>query len=404
MAEKKNNPQIRLSGFDSAWITAKLGDVAKRVTRKNSNTASKLPLTISAQHGLVDQITFFNSQIASQNINSYYLLMNGEFAYNKSTSQDYPVGAVKRLDRYDMGVLSTLYILFKPTDAISSDYLVMYFDSGYWHKEIKLRAAEGARNHGLLNISPDDFLDIDINLPKDIDEQQSIGAFLRNFDLLISQKRAKLEKLQALKSSMLETMFPKDGADVPEVRFNGFTEAWKCRKLGECFTEREERSADGELISVTINGGIKKFEELGKHDNSSQDKSHYKCVKIEDIAYNSMRMWQGASGYSPYNGILSPAYTVIIPNAGIDSKFFAHIFKTPNMIRMFRLRSQGITSDTWNLKFPAFSKIKVLTPKKEEQEIIAEFFDMLNRIITLHQQQLDKLKSIKKALLEKMFV
>ena len=161
MAEQKI-PQIRHSRFNGKWETVKLNNIADRITRKNSNMESTLPLTISAQYGLVDQTSFFNSQIAGQNISNYFLLMNGEFAYNKSTSQDYPVGAVKRLDRYDMGVLSTLYILFKPNAEVSSDYLVTYFDSNYWHNEIKLRAAEGARNHGLLNISPADFFDIDI--------------------------------------------------------------------------------------------------------------------------------------------------------------------------------------------------------------------------------------------------
>ena len=224
---KKCVPQIRLSGFDDEWKATKLGEITNRVTRKNSNMESSLPLTISAQYGLVDQIAFFNSQIASQNISNYYLLMNGEFAYNKSTSQDYPVGAVKRLDRYDMGVLSTLYILFKPIDQICSDYLVTYFDSNYWHDEIRLRAAEGARNHGLLNISPDDFFDIAINVPDDFTEQKTIGAFLQNMDLHISQKRERLAKLKALRESMLEKLFPRDGAAVPELRFSGFSGTWK---------------------------------------------------------------------------------------------------------------------------------------------------------------------------------
>lgn len=151
------------------------------------------------------------------------------------------------------------------------------------------------------------------------------------------------------------------------------------------FYERQERSAEGELISVTINDGIKQFKELDRHDNSSADKSKYKCVKKGDIAYNSMRMWQGASGYSPYNGIVSPAYTVLVPKENIDSIFFSYDFKRPQAIHLFKLNSQGITSDTWNLKYPTFSQIQLNVPKFFEQKKIGQYFKALDNLITLHQ-------------------
>ncbi len=145
---------------------------------------------------------------------------------------------------------------------------------------------------------------------------------------------------------------------------------------------------EGELISVTINDGIKKFSELGRHDNSNDDKSKYKKVCIGDIAYNSMRMWQGASGYSPYEGIVSPAYTVLSPNLGINSKCLAYQFKMPEMIHTFQVNSQGITSDNWNLKYPAFSQIEIFVSKYErEQAQIAEYFENLDNLITLHQRE-----------------
>ena len=192
-------------------------------------------------------------------------------------------------------------------------------------------------------------------------------------------------------------------AKAPSIRFKGFTDAWEQRELGECFDERQERSAIGELISVTINDGIRKFGELGRRDNSSDDKSHYKRVEVGDIAYNSMRMWQGASGYSPYSGILSPAYTVIIPKDGINSIFFSYVFKRSQMIHTFQLRSQGITSDTWNLKFPAFSEIETKLPGASEQKKIGEYFVNLDNLITLHQRKVEKLQNVKKAMLEKCF-
>ncbi len=190
----------------------------------------------------------------------------------------------------------------------------------------------------------------------------------------------------------------------PKIRFKGFTDVWEQRKLGDCFTERVESMPDGELISVTINDGIKKFSELGRHDNSNEDKSKYKKVCVGDIAYNSMRMWQGASGYSPYEGIVSPAYTVLSPNSGINSKCLAYQFKLPDMIHTFQINSQGITSDNWNLKYPALSEIEVFISKDEqEQAKIAEYFENLDRLITLHQRKYDKLVNMKKSMLEKMF-
>ncbi|MDD2217094.1 MAG: restriction endonuclease subunit S, partial [Eubacteriales bacterium] len=190
----------------------------------------------------------------------------------------------------------------------------------------------------------------------------------------------------------------------PSIRFSGFTEAWEQRKLRECFSERTESMLDGELLSVTINDGIKKFAELGRHDNSNDDKSKYKKVCVGDIAYNSMRMWQGASGYSAYEGIVSPAYTVLSPKFGVDSRCISYLIKRPDMIHVLQVNSQGITSDNWNLKYPALSEIEIMIAKDiAEQKQIAECFSNLDRLITLHQRKYDKLQNIKKSMLAKMF-
>ncbi|HFI0171248.1 TPA: restriction endonuclease subunit S [Streptococcus suis] len=165
-------------------------------------------------------------------------------------------------------------------------------------------------------------------------------------------------------------------------------DAWELRKLGECFTERNEALLNGELLSVTINEGIKKFSDLNRHDNSNQDKSKYKKVCIGDIAYNSMRMWQGASGYSKYEGIVSPAYTVLSPKENICSECLAYQFKLPTIKHKFQINSQGITSDNWVLKFPTLSEIGIfVSNSKEEQIKIASFFSTLDRHITLHQRK-----------------
>lgn len=176
------------------WEQRKLGHIVGRVTRKNKDLVSNLPLTISAQYGLIDQNEFFDKRIASKDVSNYYLIHKGEFAYNKSTSTDAPWGAIKRLDRYENGVLSTLYIIFRILDEnqVDSDYLASYYNTALWYKSIRMIAAEGARNHGLLNIAPDDFFETTLMIPRDIAEQKKIGAYLKNLDDLITLHQRKL--------------------------------------------------------------------------------------------------------------------------------------------------------------------------------------------------------------------
>ena len=202
-------PQIRFCGFNSTWEQRKLGEVVERIIRKNVNMDSILPLTISAQYGLIAQSEFFDKRIASRDLSGYYLLYNGEFAYNKSTSADAPWGAIKRLDRYEKGVLSTLYIVFaiRNLNVIDSNYLVTYYDNDVWYKDVSAIAAEGARNHGLLNIAPDDFFATNIKKPKNLTEQKQIGEYFDKLDHLITLHQRKLEKLKKMKKAMLEKMF-----------------------------------------------------------------------------------------------------------------------------------------------------------------------------------------------------
>lgn len=169
-----------------------MGEVAHRVIRKNEGNQSDLPLTISAQHGLVDQRDYFNNQVASRDMSGYYLLENGEFAYNKSTSGDSPWGAIKRLTKYEKGCLSTLYICFG-LDLGDPDFLVTYYETNRWHGAVQMIAAEGARNHGLLNIAPDDFFETVLTLPCSTEEQKQIGCFFTQLNSLITLHQRKCE-------------------------------------------------------------------------------------------------------------------------------------------------------------------------------------------------------------------
>lgn len=199
-------------------------------------------------------------------------------------------------------------------------------------------------------------------------------------------------------------MKDKEVRKVPKLRFPGFTDDWEQRKLDECFYERTEKQSTGELLSVTIENGVRKFSELLKKDNSSEDKSNYKKVCKGDIAYNSMRMWQGACGKSDYDGLVSPAYTVLVAKINVDSNYMAYMFKTYDMLVKFQRFSQGMTSDTWNLKFNALKKIELYIGSYKEQKEICNILVMLDNLITLHQRKLEHLQMQKKGLLQQMFV
>jgi len=199
-------PEMRMKGFDGEWINAPLSQYAQRIKRKNKELQSELVMTISSQYGLIDQLEFFNRSVAGADLTNYYLLYNGEFAYNKSYSAGYPWGSVKRLDRYDCGIVSNLYIVFSLSN-IDSDYVTTYFMTDHWHKQLAMVAKEGARNHGLLNVSAADFLNINITHPADNEEVQRIGAIIKSYDKLITLNETKLTKLRTLKSAMLDKLF-----------------------------------------------------------------------------------------------------------------------------------------------------------------------------------------------------
>ena len=348
-------PELRFPEFRDEWKKEKLSDFVVRVTRKNKDNQSNLPLTISSKDGLVDQVTYFNKKVSSKDMSGYYLLKNGEFAYNKSYSVGYDFGSIKRLDMYGEGALSTLYICFA-LKKHNSDFIKTYFDSLKWYKEIYMIAAEGARNHGLLNVPTEDFFDTVHALPKSIDEQTKIADFLTLLEQRILKQEKLVNALKLYKRGVLSSLFEQKVSFVKNSN-------WTTKSLGDIFTERTERATGNEqLLSVTTNEGIQKREELDSKDNSSENKSNDKKVYADDIAYNTMRMWQGASGHSPFNGIVSPAYTVIKLNDKHNHsiKFWSFYFKHIPLIKTFQKLSQGLTSDTWNLKYPQFALLILL--------------------------------------------
>ena len=200
-------PMCRIEGFEQALSTYKMSDFSSRIATKNKDSKCSLVLTIAAQYGLVNQESFFNKSVASENLTGYYLLHKGEFAYNRSYSAGYDWGVVKRLDNYDEGVLSTLYICFKINETIvDSDYLAYYFESSKWHKGLSDIAGEGARNHGLLNVSMTDYFNTKHRFPV-IEEQKAIAKMLNT--IAKKERKATLlgECYQKQKQYLLCQMF-----------------------------------------------------------------------------------------------------------------------------------------------------------------------------------------------------
>ena len=190
----------------------------------------------------------------------------------------------------------------------------------------------------------------------------------------------------------------------PKLRFPSFDEPYKQCRIGDIYAERSQRGAsDMELLSVTMNDGVMPRSEIEGKDNSSEDKSNYKVVLTGDMVYNSMRMWQGANGISPCDGIVSPAYTVLMPKIPISNGYFAAFFKSPNLINEFRKNSQGMTSDTWNLKYPQIETIKVCIPALSEQNRVADMLRTLERRIAKQAQLVDNLKKYKRGVMQRIF-
>ena len=197
---------LRFPEFTDEWKEVKLGEVAERIKKRNTGHITRV-LTISAQYGLVEQEDFFSKRVSSVDLSNYFLVEKGEFAYNKSYSRGYPWGTIKRLDQYDSGVLSPLYIGFRlKDDGIDSDYLQQYFEGSQWHKKISLIAMEGARNHGLLNITIQDFFNLPLRLPS-LPEQKKIAALLSAIDERLDVERAYAEQLRQQKAYLLRQMF-----------------------------------------------------------------------------------------------------------------------------------------------------------------------------------------------------
>ena len=407
MEEKRNVPKLRFPGFTDPWEQRKLGEVAHRVIRKNEEGMSDLPLTISAQHGLVDQRDFFNSQVASRDMRGYYLLERGEFAYNKSTSSDSPWGAIKRLTEYEKGCLSTLYICFG-LDEGDPDFLVTYYETSRWHRGIRMIAAEGARNHGLLNIAPGDFFETELTLPGKIEEQTAIGALFAKLDSLIALHQRELDHVKELKKGLLQKMFPKEGTNAPELRFPGFTDPWEQRRLGEVVDVHDgvHQTPDYKdhgvmFVSVEDIETLKSEKYISKEDYDRDYKTRpatgdILMTRIGDVGTSNVVETHDEMAFYVSLALLKPRnIESYFLNSAIKSSFFQKGLQERTLV----------TAVPKKINKDEIGKVEILLPVAiEEQRQIGAFFRSLDSLIALHQRELDHVKELKKGLLQQMFV
>ena len=392
-----NVPRLRFPEFSGEWVKVYLSEICERVTRKNKNNRSKLPLTISAQYGLVDQITFFNKVVASADMSNYYLLKKGEFAYNKSYSSDYPWGAIKRLDRYDEGALSSLYICFEIKKCTDSDFIVQYFESPKWYREVSNIAGEGARNHGLLNIAIGDFFNTKHYLPSSINEQQKIAKLLLLIDQRIETQNKIIEDLKKLKVAITQKI-SKDKSNRKVI-------------LSELLTERCEKNKELYPVhSVSVSEGIiNQVDYLGR-SFAANDISNYNVVYYGDIVYTKSPTGDFPYGIVKMSSInakvsVSPLYGVYQPCSDSIGIYLHNYFCNPLNAKNYlhKLIQKG-AKNTINITNKRFLENEISLPNENLLKEYALFISSFELKIKLEQKTLLLLQQQKQYLLQQMFI
>ncbi len=375
-----NVPTLRFAEFTDEWEKYELSHFVTRITRRNKNNKSSLPLTISAQYGLVDQISFFNKTVASVDLSGYYLLYNGDFAYNKSYSNDYAWGAVKRLDKYEKGCLSSLYFVFRPNDNVDSDYLTHYFESSKWHKGISNIAGEGARNHGLLNMSVDDYFATKHCLPS-LPEQKKIARFFNAITRRIEIQNKIISKYETLIKGLCDMIFPSiEGSILP---------------LKAIVSIEKGQQINGMSLAKTgkyyyLNGGIAPSGYIDDYNTSEE------TISISEggnscgfVSYNLQKFWSGGH-----------CYTLKIMAEQCRSKylFFYLKYKEKDIMQL------RVGSGLPNIQKKSLENFNVKLPNYKKQCFVERVFEVVTAKKEIENALLERFQSQKKFLLSKMFI
>ena len=338
-------------------------------------------------------------------MSGYYLLKNGEFAYNKSYSVGYDFGSIKRLDRYPMGALSTLYICFA-LKRHESDFIKAYFDSLKWYREIYMISAEGARNHGLLNVPTEEFFDTKHYLPENTDEQRKIADFLIALERRIETQQSLVDNLKKYKRGVMQRIFRQTATQEGEL--------WTCVRLGDVFKKVSRRNTNGLVKNVITNsaeyGLIPQRDFFDKDIAVDGNTANYYIIEKGDFVYNPRK--SNTAPYGPFNryereerGIISPLYTCLVLQADIEPSYLAWYFKSDAWYRyIYDNGSQGVRHDRVSMTDDLLMGIPVIIPSKEAQLKIAKLLDCLESRFQTELSQYESLKSIRVALLQQLFI
>ena len=405
-----NEPKLRFKADDGSefpdWEEKKLNEIAVRVTRKNKDNVTDIPLTISSADGLIDQRNFFNKVVASKDMSGYYLLKNGEFAYNKSYSKGYDFGSIKRLDLYDEGALSTLYICFALNKNENSDFYQKYFDSLSWYPELQKICAEGARNHGLLNVPTNDFFQLKLCVPSSDKEQQKIAEFLSTIDTVIKKQKETVSAWEERKKGVMQKLFSQevrfkadDGSDYPD---------WEEKKLKNILKEYKEYSAkDGsyEHVSLTKEGVVPKSERYERDFLVKDVDKKYRITHLGDICYNPANLKFGVICRNKYgDGIFSPIYVTFRVCKDMLPEFVEMLVTRRDFIEYALKYQQGTVYERMSVSPDDLLSIRVMVPCMAEQKKIADCLVSLDNVINSYKATLSAWEELKKGLLQQMFV
>ena len=403
MQDNEKKPALRFKGFTDPWEQRKLEEYLEVSGQKNFEGiyTKEDVLSVSGDFGIVNQIEFQGRSFAGASVANYGVVETGDIVYTKSPLKSNPYGIIKA-NKGKNGIVSTLYAVYKPKQSANPEFVQIYFEqdarmNNYMHPLVN----KGAKND--MKVSAENALKGQIVFP-DIKEQRTISEFFRNLDTLITLHQRKYEKLVNIKKSMLDKMFPKNGASVPEIRFKGFTDLWEQRKLGEVFEEYSEKN-HAELPPLTIiqGGGTIRRDESERalqYDKSSL--SNYKMVNKDDFIVH-LRSFEGGLEKASSQGIISPAYHTF-HGEDVDSRFYYAYFRSKNFINKdLKPHVYGIR-DGRSIDIEGMKTIRIPWASYPEQKSIGDFLTHLDTLITLHQRKLKKLQNIKKSCLEKMFV
>ena len=382
----------------------KFDSLFSRITTKNENNNKNI-LTISAQYGLINQEVYFNKVVASKDLSGYYYLEKGDFAYNKSYSKDYPMGAVKRLSKYDSGIVSPLYICFRlKREDVCPEYMEQYFESGILNKELYRIAQEGARNHGLLNISVTEFFkDINIYLPS-FKTQQKVSNILAKCDLVIEKQQEILEEKKKYYQGLIQRLLS------GEVRFNkdngqSFPE-WRKVKLGEYLIKHNEKSEFNNqypVLTSSRKGIFLQSDYYAGNDVASDDTTGYNVVPRGYFTYRHMSddlVFKFNINDIVDKGIVSTLYPVFTVK-GIDSYFLKVKLNEGDDFKKFALAQKQGGSRTY-MYFSKLESLQMNIPSLEEQEKISEVLKLADKEIELLEKELEALKLQKKGLMQRL--